>query len=188
MRPELSVSNLLHSPRGSGLVAALGALALDQGSKYWVLHVFDTTARQPVRLTPFLDLVLSWNHGISYSLFAAHEAGARWALLGLQATIIAGLALWLWRAGDRLVATALGLIIGGALGNAFDRLFRGAVADFLFLHTEWPVGPLANYVFNAADAAITLGVAMLLLESFRARPEGEAGAEKSAARQEIAKK
>ncbi len=72
----------------------------------------------------------------------------------------------MWRAPNRLTTLAVGLVIGGALGNAADRLTRGAVADFFYLHTTLPVGPLANYVFNVADVAITAGVALLLYESF----------------------
>ena len=156
----------LSSPRRLGLAVAALALALDQANKYWLLHVFDVEARQPVRLLPFLDVVLSWNHGVSYSLLASQGPLTRVALLALQLSIIAVICFWLWRTASRLTAAALGLIVGGALGNALDRLLRGAVADFYFLHTELPVGPLANYVFNLADAAITLGVLMLIVEGF----------------------
>lgn len=157
---------LLRTPRFCGLAAGLAALALDQGHKYYMLHVVDIGSREPIRVTSFLDVTLSWNFGISYSLFAAHDAIARTGLLALQLAIVGGLAFWMWRAPQRLVATALGFIIGGALGNCADRLWRGAVADFFYLHTSLPVGPLANYVFNVADVAISLGVALLLLESF----------------------
>lgn len=153
------------SPRVLGAAAALVALALDQAHKFWMLDVFDIAARQPIRVAPFLDIVLSWNYGISYSLFPAHGGGARVALLIVQGVIVAGLTIWMFRAQSRLTTMALGLIIGGALGNIADRLFRGAVADFFYLHTSLPVGPFANYVFNVADAAITLGVALLVCES-----------------------
>lgn len=154
------------SPRALGLAAALAALALDQAHKFWMLHIFDVAARPPLSLTPFLDVVLSWNFGVSYSLFPAHEAVARLALLTVQGAIIAGLAIWMVRTPSRATALALGLIIGGALGNAADRIARGAVADFFYLHTSLPVGPLANYVFNLADVFITLGVAVLVFEGF----------------------
>jgi signal peptidase II len=154
------------SPRALGLLAALAAALLDQAHKYWMLHVFGIEARQPVAVTPFLDLVLSWNYGVSYSLFPAHEGVGRALLLAGQGIIVAGLLWWMWRAPNRLTALALGLVVGGALGNAADRFTRGAVADFFYLHTTLPVGPLANYVFNVADVAITAGVAMLLYDSF----------------------
>jgi len=153
------------APRRLAFAAALAALAADQTHKFWMLDVFDIASRQPIYLTPFLDLVLSWNHGVSYSLLSSRDDFARLALLALQLTIVLGLCAWLWRTPRRLTAFGLGLIIGGALGNAADRLLRGAVADFFYFHTSLPVGPLANYVFNVADAAITLGVALLLFES-----------------------
>jgi len=154
------------SPRALGLSAALAALAFDQAHKFWMLHIFNVADRPPMSLAPFLDVVLSWNYGVSYSLFPAHETMARLALLALQSAIIAGLAIWMVRTPSRATATALGLIIGGALGNAADRIARGAVADFFYLHTSLPVGPLANYVFNLADVFITAGVAVLIIEGF----------------------
>ncbi len=154
------------SPRALGLAAALAALAFDQAHKFWMLNIFDVAARPPMSLTPFLDIVLSWNYGVSYSLFPAHEALTRLALLTMQGAIIAGLAIWMVRTQSRATAVALGLIIGGALGNAADRITRGAVADFFYLHTSLPVGPLANYVFNLADVFITAGVALLVIEGF----------------------
>ena len=154
------------SPNALGAAAALAALMLDQAHKYWMLNVYDIGARQPVTLTPFLDLVLSWNYGVSYSLFSTHDGLARYAMLAVQVAIVVGLIIWLRRVTNHLAALALGLVIGGALGNMTDRLARGAVADFFHLHTTLPVGPLANYVFNVADVAITAGVALLLYESF----------------------
>jgi signal peptidase II len=153
------------STRLFGLSALLAAFGLDQAHKFYMLHVFDIGARQPIQATPFLDIVLSWNFGISYSMFSAQNHVARYALLAAQFAIVAGLALWLWRAKRPLVAVALGLIVGGALGNIADRLTYGAVADFFYLHTSLPVGPLANYVFNLADAAIFCGVALLFVEN-----------------------
>lgn len=156
---------LFSSARALGLSAAAAAALLDQAHKFWMLHVFGIEARQPITVAPFLDIVLSWNYGVSYSLFPAHEGYGRALLLAGQAAIVAGLLYWLLRAQSRLTTLALGLVIGGALGNAADRLTRGAVADFFYLHTTLPVGPLANYVFNVADVAITAGVALLLYES-----------------------
>ncbi len=164
----VTFKTLLHDPRSIGVAAVLAALAVDQGHKFWMLEIYDIALRQPVRLTPFLDVVLSWNFGISYSLLAAQSELARIGLLLFQLSIIVFLSIWLWRARRPLTAAALGLVIGGALGNVADRLFHGAVADFFFFHTALPVGPLANYVFNVADAAIFIGVALLLVESFRA--------------------
>ncbi len=176
---DLCLPPLFTMPRALGLLAALVAALADQAHKYWMLHVFGIEGRQPVTLAPFLDVVLSWNYGISYSLFPAHE-GFGWALLlAGQSAIVAGLFWWMWRAQRPLTTLAVGLVIGGALGNAADRLTRGAVADFFYLHTTLPVGPLANYVFNVADVAITAGVALLLFESlFAPQPEDPASLRK----------
>ncbi len=165
----------LRSTRVLGAVAAAAAFLVDQAHKLWMLEVFGVAGREPTRLTPFLDVTLSWNRGISYSLLTAQGDLARFGLLALQIAIVAGLCLWLWRTPRRLTALALGLIVGGALGNALDRLRYGAVADFFFFHTSLPVGPLANYVFNVADAFITLGVALMLFDALRSA-EGQADA------------
>jgi signal peptidase II len=153
-------------PRALGLVAAAGALLADQAHKFWMLDVYDIAARQPVHVTPFLDLVMAWNPGISYSLLPADTAAGRWGLLALAlgATLVLG--VWMWR--TRLMATALGLglIVGGALGNAWDRYAYGAVADFFLFHIDtarW--GRLNWYVFNLADVAIVAGVVLLLYDS-----------------------
>lgn len=145
-----------------GLVTALIVCALDQAHKYWMIHIYDMPGRGLVRVTPFLDLVMVWNKGISYGLFQQHSALGRAVLIGVSALTILALLVWIARGGARLVALSLGLIIGGALGNAIDRAVYGAVADFFSLHAygfHW-------YVFNLADVAIVAGVALLLYETF----------------------
>jgi signal peptidase II len=166
----MSLPVSLRDPRSLGLAAIGLAFALDQGHKCFMLNVFGIAQRQPIHLAPFLDIVLSWNTGVSYSLLASQTAGTRYLLLGFQASVVACLLYWMWRAPRRLTAAGLGLVIGGALGNVVDRLRHGAVADFFFFHTSLPVGPLANYVFNVADAAIFLGVVILLLEGLVSGP------------------
>jgi signal peptidase II len=148
------------SPRLWGILAALASLAIDQANKLWLIFGYDIAAHQPVRLTPFFDVILAKNPGISYSLLSAHGEGGRWALLALATAATALLAVWLWRARTLLTALGLGAIIGGALGNACDRLAYGYVADFYHFH----VGGFSWYVFNLADVAICAGVALLLLE------------------------
>ncbi len=150
------------SPRASGFLVAALTLAVDQGHKIWMLDVFDIAARQPVALTPFLDLVMAWNPGISYSLLSAQTPEGRLGLLAvaLVATLLLG--VWLWRAQERITTVGLGLIVGGALGNAWDRFAYGAVADFFHFH----VGGFHWYIFNIADVAIVAGVGLLLYESF----------------------
>src|SRR3979490_2859965 len=100
---------------GLGLAVALTTAAIDQASKLWLLYVFDIRARIPVRITPFLDLVLVWNKGISYGLFQQEGTLGQWALLGIKAYGIACLRTSLARRGSRLFAVALGLITGGAV-------------------------------------------------------------------------
>ena len=157
------------SPRAlGGLVAAL-TLAVDQANKLWLIFVFGIAARQPVELAPFFDVVFAKNPGISYSLFSARTEVQRFALLAVTLVATACLAFWLWRAKSRLVALALGLIVGGALGNAYDRLAYGFVADFYHFH----VGSFSWYIFNLADAAIVIGVGLLIVDSlfFGEKPE-----------------
>ena len=145
-----------------GVAIALAVLAADQASKQWLLFGFDLESRQPVRLASFLDLVLARNRGISYSLFAAGTEAGRLTLLAVTLAATGALAVWLWRTRRAPVAVALGLVIGGALGNAYDRWAFGAVTDFLWFH----VGSFSWYIFNLADVAISLGVAVLLADSF----------------------
>lgn len=147
-------------PRSLGGVAATAAFALDQANKLWLIFGYDIGARQPVHLTPFFDVVLAKNPGISYSLFSTGSASRRWSLLALAVVATACLAAWLWRSRSRLTALGLGLIIGGALGNACDRLIYGYVADFYRFH----LGSFSWYVFNLADVAICAGVGLLILE------------------------
>jgi signal peptidase II len=112
---------------------------------------------------PVLDLVLTWNKGISYGLFQQDSAFGQWALFGVKVAAVMFLWVWLSQAGTKLTAWALGLIIGGALGNAVDRLVHGAVMDFVHLHS--PGYDFSWYVFNLSDTAIVAGVALLLYES-----------------------
>jgi len=143
-----------------GLAFAAATFGLDQANKWWMLGSFDIAAREPVSVTPFLKLVLVWNRGISYGWLAQHDNAGRWLLIGFSLTISVWLWLWLAKVRHPVNAGALGLMIGGALGNALDRVMHGAVADF-YLFTlaghEW-------YVFNIADVAIVAGVALLSYE------------------------
>jgi signal peptidase II len=153
-----------------GLAVALAAAAVDQAIKLWIIFVTDLGARGSMALLPFLDLVLTWNTGISYGLFPQEGPLGQWALLALKA--IAAVLLWIWlaRASSRLTAVALGLIIGGAVGNAIDRAAYGAVADFVLLHVTTESFNFKWYVFNLADAAIVAGVAGLLYETLAGAP------------------
>ena len=147
------------------LVTALLACALDQALKLWLLQVFDLAAKGRVAVTPFVDLVLTWNAGISYGWFQQEGPLGQWALLALKALAVMLLWIWLARVDARLPAIALGLIIGGAMGNAIDRMAYGAVVDFVLLHATTATWSFHWYVFNLADVAIVAGVAGLCMNS-----------------------
>lgn len=149
------------SPQRAGVLAALVTLALDQASKLWVYHVFDIAARGVVEVTSFFNIVLVWNRGVSYGLFQQETEWGRWLLVGLSVVAAVALAFWAMRARTALVGVSLGLIVGGAAGNAIDRSVYGAVLDFLHFH----VAGFNWYVFNVADAAIVAGVAGLIYDS-----------------------
>jgi signal peptidase II len=150
-----------------GLTVALLAGIADQVSKLWLLYGFRLESRSPVPVAPFVDLVLTWNSGISYGLFQQRELLGALALLAFKAVVVVGLWAWLARASSRLTAVALGLIIGGAIGNAVDRLHWPGVMDFVLLNVETASFNFRWYVFNLADVAIVAGVAALLYDSFR---------------------
>jgi signal peptidase II len=147
------------------LAVALVAAAIDQAAKLWLLFIFDLGARGVVTLTPFLDLALVWNTGISYGLLRQEGPLGQWVLLALKAVAVVLLWIWLARTSSRLTALSLGLIIGGAIGNAIDRLAYGAVADFVLFHVTTASFSFKWYVFNLADVAIVAGVIGLLYET-----------------------
>ena len=149
-----------------GLIAAAVVCALDQAAKLWLMFSFDLANKGLVHLTSFLAFVLTWNPGISYGLFPQDTDFGRYTLLALKTGAVVILWVWLARAESKLTALALGLIIGGAFGNAIDRLAYGAVMDFVLFHIDTETIKFAWYVFNLADAAIVAGVIGLLYESF----------------------
>jgi signal peptidase II len=157
-----------------GIVVALVTAAADQAVKLWLLFGFDLGARGAVHLGPFIDLVLVWNTGISYGLFPQVGPLGQWALLGVKAVAVVLLWVWLAHATSRLTALALGLIIGGAIGNAIDRAAYGAVADFVLFHIDTSGWTFRWYVFNLADVGIVAGVIGLLYESVVARDAAKA--------------
>ena len=141
-----------------GLLIATLVFAADQLSKYWILRVINLDEREPIQITPFMDLAMAWNTGVSYGLLSTHMQGL---LVALSVAISIMLLFWLSKATKPLAAASYGMLIGGALGNALDRLIHGAVADFVLLH--W--GSFNWYIFNVADIAIVAGVALLLYDA-----------------------
>jgi signal peptidase II len=157
-----------------GIIAAVAVLALDQASKLWLLFVFDIAHRGAVNLTPFFDLVLAWNTGISYGWFQNESATGQVILLAVKAVAVIVLGIWMARSRTPIATVALGLIIGGAIGNAIDRFAYGAVVDFALFHLQIGGNTFNWYVFNLADVAIVAGVAALLYDSFLGVPAAKA--------------
>lgn len=142
-----------------GLSIAIATLISDQLSKYWILnYVLDTYPY--LKITSFFNIVNAWNTGVSFSMFSSGSMSGKFILSAAALMIVAALLWWLFKEKNRLLQAALGLIIGGALGNVADRIRLGAVFDFLDFHVSglhWPA-------FNLADSAICVGAAIILIE------------------------
>lgn len=135
-------------------------VALDQASKAWVLGPLGLPDRGVVEVAPIFRLTMVWNPGVSFGLLAARSDLGRWLLVGFAACVVVALGVWARRMTRPLTALAVGLVMGGAIGNnVIDRVRFGAVADFLDFS-----GLGFKWVFNLADSAISVGVALLLLE------------------------
>jgi signal peptidase II len=171
---EFCIGRQMTAQLRSGVIAAIAVLALDQASKLWLLRVFDIGHRGAVKVTPFFDLVLTWNTGISYGWFQNESAAGQAILLAVKAVAVIILAVWMARSRTLIATIALGLIIGGAVGNAVDRFAYGAVVDFALFHVQIGGKPFNWYVFNLADVAIVAGVAALLYDSFLGVPAAKA--------------
>lgn len=181
---------------GFGLVIALATAVADQLTKLWLLvaleprpgtglslsHLVelmlikapDAQFPAQIRVGPFITLLLTWNTGISYGLFPQVGPLGQWALLGVKAMAVLLLWAWLAHAGSRLTALALGLIIGGAVGNGLDRVLHGAVLDFVLFHITAETWTFNWYVFNLADVGIVAGVIGLLYDSLVVRDAAKA--------------
>ncbi|OYU48306.1 MAG: signal peptidase II [Rhizobiales bacterium PAR1] len=142
-----------------GLITAVVIFLLDQISKLWLILGTEIRLTYPWPVTPFFDLTVVWNYGISYGLFQQHSELGRWALTLFKLGAAVFLTFWLRKSANRLETVGIGMIIGGAIGNALDRVLHGAVFDFAHFH----VGDFSWYVFNIADAGIVIGVGFMLL-------------------------
>ncbi|MEX0808273.1 MAG: signal peptidase II [Dongiaceae bacterium] len=141
-----------------GLPVAILVFAADQASKFLMLDVMSPP--RIIEVTGFFNLVLAWNTGVSFSLFSGSGDLGRWLLCGIAVVVSVVILIWMGRSDRKLLAGGFGAIVGGALGNAFDRVIHGAVVDFLDFHIagwHWPA-------FNLADSAITLGVVAVLAD------------------------
>ena len=101
-----------------GISTAVVVMLVDQVTKLYLLYLYDLPLREPVRLAPFLDLIIVWNRGISYGLFQQHSDLGRWLLIGISLVAALALGAWIRRTQSTLLALSLGLIAGGAVGNA----------------------------------------------------------------------
>ena len=145
--------------RWLGLAAVV--IVLDLATKAWVVSIFREGQEVPV--TSFFSLVLAYNTGAAFSFLAGHDGWQRWLFTGIAIVASVVLVWMLRRGGHRMLMCGLALTLGGALGNLWDRVLEGRVTDFLFFHYagwSWPA-------FNVADSAISVGAAMLILDSFR---------------------
>ena len=144
-----------------GLAALV--VVLDQLSKYWILYVYDLPSRISTPIAGPFSLTMVWNRGVSFGLFRADADLVRWILTLFSICVAVALAIWVRKAHRPLLGVGLGLVIGGAIGNAIDRIRFGAVVDFL----DFQRLGFFPWVFNVADSAITIGVVFLLLDSLR---------------------
>lgn len=145
-----------------GYLVAAAIFVVDQLVKLWIIAGIGLQAKGSINLLPILSLTWVENRGVSMGLLQADGAKERWILTAVTALIAAGVAWWMRKETNRVDILALALVLGGALGNIVDRVRFGYVVDFVHVH----VGTWSFYVFNVADAAITIGVAILLLRAF----------------------
>ncbi len=157
-------------PRAAGLTLAALTLAADQAVKGWMLGPLHLPQVGQITLAPIFNLTFAGNPGVSLSLFAANSDAARWVLVAITAAIALAVLVWLWRETRTGEALPLGLILGGALGNIVDRVRFGFVVDYADLH----FGSFRPFlVFNLADAAISIGVVIILARSLYLREKRE---------------
>ena len=146
----------------TGIIIALAILAADQLHKYLMLHTVGMIDGRVIEVTSFFNLVMVWNYGISFGMFNNGSPANAYLLSFMAVAISAFLYVWMKRTNSKWQTIALGMVIGGAIGNAIDRVIYGAVADFLdfhYYHDHWPA-------FNVADISISVGVFLLVVESF----------------------
>jgi signal peptidase II len=164
----MSLRDKLEQPHrrfAAGLAVAALVIFLDQASKGWILHALD--GRPPLRIAEFFNIFLIRNYGVSFGMFNNGGGVNAIAFSLLAAVIVGALLVWLWRAADGVIVLAIGLIVGGAVGNVIDRLRLGSVVDFLDFHIgewHWPA-------FNLADSAICVGVGLMLIDGLLRRRE-----------------
>jgi len=161
----------MHNRPIVGLAVAATVFVADQLTKYLVTDVLGLDAMTAERtLTSFFDLRFVANHGVSLGLLRASGDAQRWALVAMTGAIACGVVVWLFREANRIDQIGLGLVLGGAVGNIVDRVRYGYVVDFADLHVMTPWGMKRPFlIFNVADAAITIGVVVLIVRALLTR-------------------
>ena len=158
---------------GMALVLAVAVVVADQAIKAWILTGLNLPQLVTVKVMGPFYLTMVWNHGVSFGFLQAQHDLVRWALAAFSIIVAIMLAIWVRRTERPLFAVAVGLVMGGAVGNVIDRIRFGAVADFIDvsrLYFPW--------VFNVADSAISIGICLLLLDMLR--QDGRERAERTA--------
>ena len=152
------------NPLKIGTIIAFLVIFFDQITKWWVLKIAQISPNG-IALTDFFNLVIVWNSGASFGIFSDGPGWVSFALISFAVIICIILAIWLMRSESNVCIFGLGLVIGGAIGNSIDRIWFGSVLDFLDLH----IGHLHWPAFNIADSGITIGVALLILDSLKTK-------------------
>lgn len=153
-----------------GYILAAAIFVVDQVSKYWIITLLQLPQRGQIELLTILNFTWVENRGVSLGMLTASSDTQRWMLVALTGAISLGVAIWIWREKRGMDVFALGLVLGGAIGNLTDRIRYGYVADFIDLH----FGDFQPFlVFNVADASITIGVVILVLRAFLLRDKPE---------------
>jgi signal peptidase II len=158
--PDTSRPDRLQGPTAYAI--CLAVILADQLSKQWILYAFQLPVLGSVQIWGPVHLTMVWNQGVSFGLFRGEAEWVRWALAAFSLGVAGFLAVWARRVERPLLGAAIGLVMGGAIGNLVDRVRFGAVADFIDLKALY-----FPWVFNVADSAITIGVILLLLDSAR---------------------
>lgn len=148
------------------ILIIIAIVVIDQISKFWVVHKLNLFELGKIEISKFFDLTMVWNYGVSFGALRANSDVGRWALVGLAFVISLFFLYWLWRAERPLNRFALAMVIGGAIGNMIDRIYLGAVADFLDFS-----GLFFPWVFNLADAAVVGGAGLLILDMLTSKDE-----------------
>jgi signal peptidase II len=167
-RPADYVPPAVRRNRAYGFVLAFLVFLADQATKWVVIYPLQLEFRQVIEITSFFDLRWVENYGVSMGMLTASSETGRWLLVAMTSLIATFVAVWLWREKRRDDAWGLALVLGGALGNIVDRIRFGHVVDFIDLH----IGEIRPFlVFNVADAAITIGVLLLLVRALLTRKD-----------------